>query len=223
MTPVSIKSLRLLFTSILAISVLAGESLATTKESSATLESAQEAIENAKTAIEAAEASLKEAQTKSDDKLDDAVVVKKSESSNDSKLYKWVDKNGKVSYQNTPPPKNAQILDSDVLKGRKSSEKQVKELKPTTKSDIQYDSDSPVMVFTAEDCAPCQTVVLFLTQKQVPFIERDILEDRLARERLSSVSKQITVPSLFIGSRIIQGDSESVITAALIEAGYLKN
>ncbi len=186
-----------------------------------TIEQAQSALNEAKNALEAAQSSLNAAREK---KQDNAALKTQSLSQpkNNTKLYKWVDDNGSISYQDSPPPKDVRVLDSDVLKDLPKGQQTVKELRRAGEPEPVLDGSQPVMVYTADNCKPCQSVVLFLTQKQVPFIERDIRNDRKARQRLSNLSKQISVPSLFIGKRIIQGHSKPMITRALQEAGYLK-
>ena len=199
------------------------------KEDDKSLEHAKAALEEAQSALQAAQNSLntaEEADTSAKPKqqiTQPKHTVKSERRAQVGKLYKWVDEDGNISYQDTPPPNEAKVLDSDVLKDLKTTETPVRELRRATDEGPLLDGSQPVMVYTADNCKPCQTVILFLTQKEVPFIERDIRDDRRARERLAKLSKQISVPSLFIGSRIIQGHSKPEITAALQQAGYLKN
>ena len=193
------------------------------KVSQESLDEATSALEEARNALDAAQLRLEQAQKDGAEPPKSPTASNNSPKKENGKLYKWVDEKGNISYQDSPPPKNVEILDSDVLKDQNKGKKKVRELRPSSELDYQDDGSKPVMIYTADNCKPCQSVVLFLTQKQVPFIERDIRNDRKARERLSNLSKQITVPSLFIGSRIIQGDSEAVIARALEEAGYLKS
>lgn len=144
-----------------------------------------------------------------------------SKKSND-RLYKWVDGDGNISYQDSPPPNNVNVINSDVLESGKSKTHRISDLQRVRQATPGFDTNLPVMVYTANNCDPCQSVVLFLTQKKIPFIERDIRIDRNARDRLSKLSKQISVPSLFIGDQIVQGDSTFMITKALTKAGYMK-
>ncbi len=187
------------------------------------LKQAETALEQAKTALEQAQGELIKAQKAKIDKVAPAPKVAKRPSDNNSgRLYKWVDADGNISYQDSPPPKNVKVLNSDVLKDSKTSDKPIKELSRATEPEPLLDGSVPIRVYTADNCKPCQSVVLFLTQNQVPFIERDIRTDRKARERLSNMSKQISVPSLFIGERIVQGHAKPMIRRALEEAGYLE-
>lgn len=193
------------------------------KEDSQSIEQAKSALEQAQTALQTAQDSLEAAEKRDLLSQPKQQPVKPTRQAQVGKLYKWVDDDGKISYQDTPPPNKATVLDSDVLKDLKTTSAPVSELRRASDTSPLLDGSQPVMVYTADNCKPCQSVILFLTQKEVPFIERDIRDDRRARDRLAKLSKQISVPSLFIGDRIVQGNSKPEITAALQEAGYLKN
>lgn len=210
----------------LATPILSRASNALEDKAPETIESAKVALENAKIALQSAQDSLEATQSKDPvSKTPSAPLntrVTSNRNSTPGKLYKWVDEQGNISYQDSPPPKNVKVLNADVLKDFKSDHKKVKELRRANAPDPVFDGSQPVMVYTADNCKPCQSVVLFLTQQQVPFIERDIRDDRHARDRLAKQSKQITVPSLFIGTQIIQSHSEPTISLALRKAGYLK-
>lgn len=189
-------------------------------DDSQSIEQARNALAEAKTALESAENTLTQAQEARNKPAPAPQVADKPKGS--ERLYKWLDEDGNISYQDSPPPKNVKVLDADVLKDTQVGSEPVQELRRSSDPEPVFDGSTPVMVYTADNCKPCQSVVLFLTQKQVPFIERDIRNDRKARDRLSRLSKQISVPSLFIGKRIVQGSSKPMITRALEEGGYLK-
>ena len=199
------------------------------KEEDKSLEHAKAALEEAQSALQAAQNSLNTAEeinplSKPKQQITQPKrTVQPEPRAQVGKLYKWVDEDGKISYQDTPPPNEANVLDSDVLKDLKDTKAPIRELRRASEESPLLDGSQPVMVYTADNCKPCQSVILFLTQKEVPFIERDIRDDRRARERLAKLSKQISVPSLFIGTRIVQGHSKPEITAALKQAGYLQN
>lgn len=205
---------------MLVTGVAEGDTNNTVKDKSKSIEQATTALNEAKTALESAQNTLSEAQK--DQQTSRLKSKKTSTPTSQGPLYKWVDEYGDISYQDSPPPKNVNILNSDLLKDKNVEKREVREVRRADEPAPLLDGSTPVMVYTAGNCKPCQSVVLFLTQKQVPFVERDIRTDRKARERLSNLSKQISVPSLFIGERIIQGHSKPMITRALEEAGYLK-
>ncbi len=213
-----IKHSRFLVCALVSAGVLGG-AIAQDSSEQIDLEQAKTALEEAKSALESAQDTLSKAQ-QAEEKLTPAPIVAQKPKA-PARLYKWVDENGNISYQDSPPPKTAKVINSDVLKDQPKGDQPVKELRKANQPAPVFDGDSPVMVYTADNCKPCQSVVLFLTQNQVPFIERDIRSDRRARDRLSKQSKQISVPSLFIGERIIQGHAKPMIRRALEEAGYL--
>jgi len=82
------------------------------------------------------------------------------------KMYKWVDKNGVVSYQDQPPPKNAKVL----------SEKTVG---PNLNTEEGEGSGLPkVVVYTVENCESCDQVIALMMKAAVPHIELPLQSER---------------------------------------------
>lgn len=125
------------------------------------------------------------------------------------KLYKWVDKNGRVSYQDKPPPSSAKILDESELKASVPS---------TGGSPL---NKSPIIVYTATGCTSCDQMVRFLKESDIPHIEKQLQDDREAQQRLITMGKGISVPTFFIGSDVVQTTSEDTLSSALTNAGYI--
>ena len=83
-------------------------------------------------------------------------------------LYRWEDKDGRVTYSDTPPPKEA-----------KSSQK-----KSLVDNVIEQDSMSfslkeavrknPVVLYTSECGEPCQQARALLSKRGIPFSERNV-------------------------------------------------
>lgn len=123
------------------------------------------------------------------------------------KLYKWVDKNGKISYQDKPPPTNAKILEES-------------ELKASPAPSSNQDNQEPIIVYVSAGCDPCDEVVRYLNQLKVPHIERALQDDREAQQRLLDEYESLSVPTLFIGDSIMPSPSTDKIKTALRSAGY---
>jgi len=64
-----------------------------------------------------------------------------------AKLYKWVDKDGNISYQDQPPPESAKILKEDTLKATAKT------------TSAEGGNTVPVVVYVGEDCAPCDRLI----------------------------------------------------------------
>jgi len=67
---------------------------------------------------------------------------------NAAKLYKWVDANGNISYQSSPPPENAKILSEKDIKATRGASPQ-----------LDGGKTSPVTVFVVENCAACDALI----------------------------------------------------------------
>jgi glutaredoxin len=77
----------------------------------------------------------------------------------------------------------------------------------------------PVTLFTAKDCAPCDSGRKLLQQRGIPFSEKTIAtpEDAGAMTRLSGST---SVPLLTVGKQQLKGYSDSSWTQYLTAAGY---
>jgi glutaredoxin-like YruB-family protein len=62
-----------------------------------------------------------------------------------------------------------------------------------------------VILFTQPDCPPCHIVKLFLTERGIPFEERDILRDPTARRELMEKHHSHSTPTLVIGEEVMIG------------------
>ena len=75
-------------------------------------------------------------------------------------LYRWVDKNGKVTYSDQPPPKDIKKVDKPQLK---SSTIETSEVPFSAQKASQ---DFPVTLYTAADCkADCDLARAFLRKR----------------------------------------------------------
>ncbi len=77
----------------------------------------------------------------------------------------------------------------------------------------------PVVLYTTQDCAPCDSGRKLLQLRGVPYGERRVVseEDAVALERVAGGR---TVPALTIGAQPVRGFSETEWLAYLDAAGY---
>jgi len=128
---------------------------------------------------------------------------------NAAKLYKWVDKNGVVSYQDRPPPSGSKILEETTTK------------EPTGgQGSGNQSSLDPVRVYTVADCDMCSNVVQRLKKLDVPVIELSLQNDREAQSIILERSNSLVAPTVFIGEEMLQGSSVSKLEQVLEENGY---
>jgi len=112
-------------------------------------------------------------------------------------LYKWVDEDGNVVYQDTPPPGDVEFEESKV-----------DGVKPTISSDVgkQIEDaalENPVSLFTVPVCDSCDLVRLLLEKKSIPFAEKDVRNNQETQAELQEISGTLSVPTLVIGSKVL--------------------
>ena len=129
-------------------------------------------------------------------------------------LYKWVDEDGNVTYQDTPPPGDVEYESSNVdgpppplpdEAGLKIEEAALA---------------NPVSLYTVPQCASCDLVRLYLERNSIPFAEKDVRNNIDTQNELESLAGALTVPTLVIGDQVLDGYSQNAIKAALTNAGF---
>lgn len=131
---------------------------------------------------------------------------------NAGKLYKWVDANGKVSYQDQPPPKGSKIL----------SEKDVKST-ATIRNEKQYSQNKAlpaVTIYTIDNCDVCERFITLMRKNRVPHIELPFKTDREAQSKILEATGSLRVPSVMIGDTVFQKEDTAELRKALTKAGY---
>lgn len=130
------------------------------------------------------------------------------------KLYKWVDERGNISYQDRPP-----------AEGRgKVEEKNVRE-------GNHVDSDTPgvgaaagkfpITLYMVPKCKPCDEARAYLNKRKVPFSEVNVSEKNpQAQEQMRKKVGELSVPTITVGSKVMQGYVESLLSGELDQAGY---
>jgi glutaredoxin len=127
-------------------------------------------------------------------------------------VYKSVDKNGRITYSETPPlPSSGDKLTGDSAAG------------PSLPYALQQVvSRYPVTLYTTADCGPCISARLMLTQRGVPFKERTVStnEDIAAYKKLNADNN---FPLVTIAAQQLKGYEEGEWTKYLDAAGYPKS
>ena len=127
-------------------------------------------------------------------------------------VFKSVDKQGRVTYSEVPPLPGS----GDKLTGESASNAAL------PYSLQQVVSRYPVTLYTAENCAPCISARLMLTQRGVPFTERTVSsnEDIDAYKKLNG---DTSLPLATIAAQQLKGYEETEWTKYLDAAGYPKS
>ncbi|WP_102262029.1 glutaredoxin family protein [Mesobacillus jeotgali] len=62
-----------------------------------------------------------------------------------------------------------------------------------------------IIVYTQNDCPPCQIIKMFLTEYGFSYEEKNINEDEKSRQELTEIYKSYSTPTIVIGEEIITG------------------
>lgn len=146
-----------------------------------------------------------------------AVVATLFATAGAAQTYRWVDKDGKVNYSNTPPPaatKNLQV---------RSNTPSVIETSQQPYAVQQAVKNFPVVLYTHADCKePCVDGRKLLTSRGVPFREVAVVDER-AQEELKRASGDTQVPVMMVGKQVSRGYESEMWNASLDAAGYPKS
>jgi len=129
--------------------------------------------------------------------------------------YKIVGPDGSVTYTDRPPPTTAAKVTAIGRRGGAPV---------STDADLPFElrqivARFPVTLYSAADCAPCDSGRQLLQQRGIPYTERRIVteDDAAALER--AVGGR-TVPALTIGAQALRGLSQGDWSSYLDAAGY---
>ena len=132
-----------------------------------------------------------------------------------AKLYKWVDQHGNVSYQDQPPPAD---------KG-KVEERYVGERAPAAGNGGSADAAAaaaPVVLYSTAKCTSCDYARAYLRGRGVPYVEKNVQTDRELQKELLQKTGQLAVPTIMVGSKVMQEYSQAWLESELDQAGYPK-
>jgi glutaredoxin len=131
-----------------------------------------------------------------------------------STVYRWVDKDGKVQYSDSPPATPTKDVTQKRLGGGAAESR----LPYATQLAAQK---SPVTLYTAADCGePCTLGRNLLAKRGIPYSERDAQGNAADAEALKKLVGGLEVPVLTVGANKVKGYEDSAWQAALDNAGY---
>src|SRR5437660_3778669 len=127
------------------------------------------------------------------------------------KLYKWIDKDGKVSYHDQPPSTEDYRVEEKQLGDKQRS---------AAAGDAA--GKAPVVLYSAAKCASCDMARAYLKTRGVPFTEKNVEGDRKLQDELIKQAGGLAVPTITVGSKVMKGYMESLLEGELDQAGYPK-
>jgi glutaredoxin len=128
-------------------------------------------------------------------------------------LYKWIDKDGKVSYQPYLPPEGS---------GYRVEEKNLSKIKDLGASTPDAADKAPVVLYVVPKCASCDLARAYLQKRKVPFAEKNAENDTKVQEELKKKAGALSVPTVIVGEKVMKGYLESLLEGELDQAGYPK-
>ena len=126
-----------------------------------------------------------------------------------AQMYKWVDEDGNISYQDSPPPEGSNIIKEEALEGSSGN----------SNTSSEESGNNAVIAYTVDDCEACDLLKTRLNALQVPFTEQS-LQDRDVQTRILELGDSLRAPTLFIGDKMITNVSSNNLISELQQAGY---
>ena len=127
--------------------------------------------------------------------------------------YKSVGPDGRVTYSDLPPPPGSRVVEQKKLAVETTAN-------PALPFELQEAANKyPVLLYTGDNCAPCDEARAFLRGRGVPFAEKTVTSS----EDIALFKQQSpdgTAPVLTVGSRKSVGYTQSSWTGLLDSAGY---
>src|SRR5262249_26009647 len=136
-----------------------------------------------------------------------------------AQMYRWVDKDGRTHYTQTPPPPDARDVERKSLGGSGGGGG------VAAGGDLPYATQAagknyPVTLYTSPGCgAPCEQARSYLVRRSVPFREISVREQKEI-DSLKALAGGTQVPYLVVGSQKQGGFLEETYAELLDSAGY---
>lgn len=133
-----------------------------------------------------------------------------------AQLYQWKDAQGRTVYSDQPPPpsvRNAQqkAFKGSVIEGNENYAARIAREK------------SPVTLYASACGAPCDQARQLLTERGIPFSNKDPQASPEAQADLQKLTGRLSVPVLVVGTDKIDGFEAGQWQGALDRAGYPKS
>lgn len=128
-----------------------------------------------------------------------------------TKLYKWVDKDGNVSYEDVPPSDSGYRVEEKDLGARSAASDRTKQ---------EVVEKFPVVLYSAPECGSCDEARAYLKSRGIPFSEKNVEGDRKLQAELIKKTGGLVVPTIMVGDKVMKGYLESLLEGELNDAGY---
>jgi glutaredoxin len=129
-------------------------------------------------------------------------------------VYRWVDKDGKVHYGDSPPAENKSVQQKNLKAGQGVNADNV----PFAVKDATQ--RNPVTAFLTNCGQPCDGARSLLAKRGVPYTAKDPENNPNDADALKALAGGLDVPFLQVGDRSIRGFTEESWNSALDAGGY---
>jgi len=133
-----------------------------------------------------------------------------------AQLYQWKDAQGRTVYSDQAPPPSVKNAQQKAFKG---SVIEIGESYATRSAREKF----PVTLYASACGAPCDQARKLLSERGVPFSNKDPQASPEAQAELQKLTGQSRVPVIVVGSDKIDGFESGQWHAALDRAGYPKS
>ena len=129
-------------------------------------------------------------------------------------VYRWIDKDGKTHFSDTPPPADSKSATQKRVGGGYVEQDYPYAVQMAMKR-------NPVTLYTAPSCGEaCASGRELLSKRGVPFAERDAQSNAQAQEALKKLIGGLEVPVIVVGESSLKGFEQAQWSAMLDSAGY---
>ena len=130
-------------------------------------------------------------------------------------VYRWLDRDGKVQYSDTPPP----------LDARSSQQKRLGSGITVDDDGVPYavklaKEKNPVIAYLTDCGELCSNARALLSKRGIPFAVRDPGKDSDAADALKKQIGVLEVPAMTVGQSVVRGFDEAQWNSALDAGGY---
>ena len=130
-------------------------------------------------------------------------------------LYKWVDAEGNVSYQDSPPPAGQKYEERSYSdEGARTGDRNAEVARDRAVR------ENPITLYRADNCESCDLVETILNANNAPFTAVGVEGDAAAQQKLEELIGSVRVPTLTIGDSLINSTNRAAIEDALRGKGY---
>jgi glutaredoxin len=131
-----------------------------------------------------------------------------------AQMYRWVDKDGRVHYTDTPPAGAARSVE------RRTGTPSVIETNQAPYAVQQATRNFPVTLYTSANCGDaCNDARNLLTRRGVPFREVAVTDEKSVEE-LKRISGGDSIPVMTVGRSVTRGFEPDMWHNALDAGGY---